>query len=132
MNGKFTRSAEMARDALDWGEMGWVSRPATTNAEQIVAIEVTFLPGEGHNFHKHPQQEEVIYVLAGEVEQWLEDEKQLLQAGDSIFIAPGVVHASFTVGSQPAKLLAILAPCTGADGYVAVDVGNETPWNGLR
>jgi quercetin dioxygenase-like cupin family protein len=132
MNGRFTVSAEVEREQLEWGELGWISRPAATGARQIVAIEVTLLPGQGHNFHKHPEQEEVIYVLAGEVEQWLGEQRQHLKPGDSVFIHAGAVHASFTAGSQPARLLAILSPCIGDGGYELVDVSQAAPWNGLR
>jgi quercetin dioxygenase-like cupin family protein len=131
MHGKFSLAGEIERERLDWGELGWVSRPAN-GAAQIVAIEVTLLPGKGHNFHKHPEQEEVIYVLAGVVEQWLDGAAQTLRAGDSVFIAPGVVHASFTAGDQPARLLAILSPCIGDGGYALVDVSGDAPWNTLR
>ena len=37
----------------------------------IVAIEATFLPGKCHDFHRHPGQEEVIYVIEGSIEQWV-------------------------------------------------------------
>ena len=131
MNGRFTKTGDVEREQLEWGELGWISRPAT-GAQQIVAIEVTLLPGQGHNFHKHPEQEEVIYVLAGEVEQWLGETRQNLTPGDSVFIAAGVVHASFTAGNQPARLLAILSPCIGAGGYELVDVSSVAPWNELR
>ena len=33
-------------------------------------------PGKCHDFHRHPGQEEVIYVLEGTIEQWLEQEKR--------------------------------------------------------
>jgi quercetin dioxygenase-like cupin family protein len=132
MSGKFVLSKEVERDQLDWGEMGWISRPATTRAKDITEIEVTLQAGFGHNFHKHPNQEEVIYVLAGEIEQWLETKKQILKPGDSIFIEPNVVHASFNIGRQPARLLVVLAPCVGEGGYELVDVSGEAPWNGLR
>lgn len=132
MNGKFTTSAEVERDQLDWGELGWLSRPPTTGAQYITAMEVTLEPGEGHNFHKHPDQEEMIYVMAGQIEQWLEQKKQMLSPGDSIFIAPDVVHASFNDGDEPVKLLVVLGPCAGAGGYELVDVADQAPWNGLR
>ena len=67
MSGKFITTEQMERNTLDWGVMGWVSRPSTTNTKDLVVIEVTLEPGGGHNFHKHPEQEEVIYVLEGKV-----------------------------------------------------------------
>ena len=83
MDGKFITAVAMERDHLDWGVMGWLSRPATTGAKDLVVIEVTLEPGCGHNFHKHPGQEEVIYVVAGAVEQWVETLLKTTQLKDS-------------------------------------------------
>ena len=110
MQGKFVIALEAERDELDWGTMTWISRPQTTGAKDLVAIEVNLMPGEGHDFHKHPDQEEVIYVIEGSIEQWLEDGRQELNAGDSVFIPADVVHASFNVSSAPAKLFVTLGP----------------------
>lgn len=131
MSGKFVLASEAMRETLDWGTLGWMTRPAT-GAANLVVIEVNLLPGRGHNFHKHPDQEETIYVLAGEVEQWLAQERRVLRAGDAVFIAPDVVHASFNVSSTPAQLLAILGPCVGDGGYVSVEMGEQEPWKSLR
>jgi quercetin dioxygenase-like cupin family protein len=89
-------------------------------------------PGNGHNFHKHPQQEEVIYVVEGTIEQWLERESKRLGPGEAVSIPADVVHASFSVGNAPAKLLVTLGPCVGESGYDVVDVADQAPWNGLR
>ena len=132
MNGRFILSTEVEREQLDWGVMGWISHPANTQAKLLTVMEVTLGPGGGHNFHKHPDQEEVISVVSGEIEQWLESEKTTLKPGDSIFIKPDIVHASFNVSDQPAKLMVVLAPCVGETGYEVVDVSGEAPWNGLR
>ena len=132
MSGKFIASDEAERDELEWGTLAWVSRPQTTGAKDLVAIEVSLSPGYGHDFHKHPDQEEVIYVIEGSVEQWLEDKKRVLNAGDSVFSPADLVHASFNISSSPAKLFVTLGPCSGEEGYQLVDVSDEAPWNSLR
>ncbi|MCB0214708.1 MAG: cupin domain-containing protein [Anaerolineae bacterium] len=132
MSGKFTLSSQVEREQLDWGEVGWVANPPTTEAQDITVMEVTLKVGAGHNFHKHPDQEEVIYVMAGQIEQWLEEEKMTLNPGDSIFIEPDVVHASFNIGDGMAKLMVVLGPCIGEIGYEVVDVADEEPWKSLR
>ena len=132
MTGKFVPSSEAEREHLDWGVLTWHSRPSNTGANQLVVIEAEVKPGFGHNFHKHPDQEEVIYVIDGQIEQWLDKESRMLQKGDSIFIGADVVHASFNVSDKPAKLLAILSPCVGEDGYELVEVFDQEPWKSLR
>ncbi len=132
MSGKFIPAAQADREQLDWGTLAWVSRPQTTGAKDLVVIEVNLSPGGGHDFHKHPEQEEVIYVIEGTVEQWLREEKQMLSSGDSVFIPADTVHASFNTSASTAKLLAILGPCVGSEGYELVDVSADAPWNALR
>lgn len=130
--GQFILKTDVDREQLDWGELGWISRPAKTGTSKITVIEVTLKPGGGHNFHRHPTQEEVIYVMSGRIVQWLETEKQTLHPGDSIFIGTGVVHASFNESAEPARLLVTLGPCDGETGYVVEDVAGREPWSTLR
>ena len=132
MRGKFITSAAVEREQLDWGELGWICRPSMTGATAVTVIQVILKPGGGHDFHKHPDQEEVITVISGEIEQWLEKEKQVLGPGDSIFIDSGIVHASFNEGDVPAKLMVTLGPCVGEGGYEMVGVADQAPWNSLR
>ena len=132
MTGKFVPSGEVEREELEWGTLGWLSRPPSTGAQQLTVIDVDLLPGKGHDFHKHPDQEEVIFVVNGEIEQWLETRKQTLKPGDSVFIPKDMVHASFNISEGPAKLLAILGPCVGEGGYEMVEVADQAPWRRLR
>jgi quercetin dioxygenase-like cupin family protein len=132
MTGKFITSKEVKRDQLEWGSLAWFSGPVASNARDLVVLEVSLSPGGGHNFHKHPNQEEVIYVIEGEIEQWVDRQKRAIRPGDSAFIGKNVVHASFNVSNRNAKLLAILGPCVGPEGYELVDVAGEEPWVSLR
>lgn len=132
MTGKFMMSAETPFETLDWGKLRWMSHPPSTSASQLTVIEVNLAPGKGHDFHKHPDQEEVIYCISGRIEQWLDQDKKVIGPGDSVFIGADVVHASFNVGDEDAQLLAILGPCVGEQGYELVDVADQAPWNALR
>ena len=131
MAGAFKPGSSLTRDQHDWGVFAQVSGPRD-GLEGIVAIEATFLPGKCHDFHRHPGQEEVIYVIEGSIEQWVLGEKQVLSAGDSVVIPASAVHASFNEGTEPAKILAILSPAVGDDGYGVEDVAGEEPWASLR
>jgi quercetin dioxygenase-like cupin family protein len=132
MAGKFVIAKETKHEVLDWGKLGWMSNPPNTGAKQLTVIDVNLAPGKGHDFHKHPDQEEVIYVVSGEVEQWVDKQSKKLGAGDSAFIPADVVHASFNVGKSDAKIVAILGPCVGPIGYELVDMADKAPWKDLR
>jgi quercetin dioxygenase-like cupin family protein len=132
MPGKFMIRGDVAPEVLDWGQLRWLSNPPSTGAGQLTVIDVTLAPGKGHNFHKHPDQEEVLLIVAGTVEQWVDRERRILGPGDSAFVPKGVVHASFNAGEGDARIAAILGPCVGEIGYELVDVAAEAPWNTLR
>jgi quercetin dioxygenase-like cupin family protein len=132
MPSKFVIAKDTKLEINDWGRLGWLSNPPSTGAKQLTVIDVNLDPGKGHDFHKHPDQEEVILVVAGKVEQWVDRERRILGPGDSAFIPGDVVHASFNVGDTPAKIVAILGPCVGPIGYELVDIANEAPWKTLR
>lgn len=133
MAGMFVPALRAVREQLDWGSLAWCCRPGTTGARQLVVIEVTLAPGGGHAFHYHPRQEEVIYVIDGQVEQWLDRQKQVLSVGDAVFIPAACVHASFNTRAKDAKLLAILGPGMATDnGYEVVEVADQPPWKELR
>lgn len=128
----FTDSSEARCEQVPWGTLAWFSSPDSTGTENLVVVAVRFDPHSGHNFHRHPNQEEVIYVVEGEIEQWVGTEKRTLGAGDSAFVGKNEVHASFNVSDRDARILAILGPSIGQDGYELVDVAGEEPWISMR
>jgi quercetin dioxygenase-like cupin family protein len=129
--GTFIHDSDIQRDQLDWGNLGWVSGPRN-GGEQLTILDVKLEPGFGHDFHMHPGQEEVIFVRAGMVEQWLEDKSSELRTGEAVFIPADMVHASFNTGTETAQLVVALGPCVGESGYGLVDVSGEEPWASLR
>ncbi len=128
----FLEGINLERENLDWGSLATISGPLINKAKDIVTLHVDLNPGMGHNFHLHPNQEEVIYVLCGTVEQWVRKEKKILKKGDAAFIGTGVVHASFNIGQENAQVLAILGPAVGESGYEVEEVFDQAPWNTLR
>ena len=100
-------------------------------ARDVIIVRATFAAGRGHHFHYHDDREEFLYILEGEVEQWIGEEMKLCVAGDVVYVPPGVVHASFNIGEGNAKLLAIFGnKSSSAD--LAVDVSGVEPWKTLR
>jgi quercetin dioxygenase-like cupin family protein len=75
--------------------------------------------------------EEIIYVVSGVAEQWVDREKRLLRAGDSAHIPRDVVHGTYNAGDETLVFLAILSPAR-FDGPALVDVHAEEPWRSLR
>ena len=59
--------------SFDWGVIKWFVTPDDTEGASLTFGEVVLLPGKGHERHNHPESEEILYVLAGEGEQMLDD-----------------------------------------------------------
>jgi quercetin dioxygenase-like cupin family protein len=95
-------------------------------------MDVALEPGEGHGFHRHDGQEEMIIVKQGSVTQYIERESTTLEPGDSVYLEAGVVHASFNDGGETAHLQVVIGPSLGEGGYDLVDVAGEEPWASIR
>ena len=103
-----------------------------TGSKHLVVMDVTLEPGQCHDFHRHPGQDEMIIVKAGTIDAVPRARAAELGPGDSVFIDEDVVHASYNDGDEPAQLQVVLGPAVGDDGYGLVDVSGEEPWASLR
>ena len=132
MSAHFRIATDIPSEKQEWGTLHWLSNPPTTAAKQLTVLEATLRPGKGHSFHKHLNQEEVLYVVSGRLEQWIDREKRILGAGDSVFIPAGIVHGSFNADKGDLKLVVIFSPCVGEAGFEAIEMSEEEPWKSLR
>ena len=76
----------------------------------LTAFESTPGPGQGPPLHRHPDQDEAIYVLAGRLRVWLEETIHEAPAGSFVFIPRGATHTWQNAGDDPARLLVLFAP----------------------
>ncbi len=72
-------------------------------------------PNGGQVPWHNQEQEEVYFILEGEVEMCLGEERQTLVAGQAAFIPPGVFHQATNLGDKAAKMMY----CYGPAGDVA-------------
>src|SRR5579863_7051053 len=87
----FISEAEALKEEFKGRTNYWLCRPEIANAKDLQLCRAALPPGEGHNFHKHPELEEIIYVLEGTVEQWVEKKCRKLKPGEVAHISAGVV-----------------------------------------
>jgi quercetin dioxygenase-like cupin family protein len=128
---RFITSRNAQIEMAPWGKHWWLSRPGFTDAKQLTLVRVRMRPGTGHGFHYHPTREEIIYVVDGTAEQWVDREKRTLRAGDCAFIPGNVVHAIYNASKKPMTFLAILSPAE-AEGPFLIDCYDDEPWRSLR
>lgn len=129
--GRFFTKETTETETLERGIHHWFSRPDITESEDLIVVRVDVEPGNGHPFHIHPTMDEVIYIISGQAEQWLEKEKKILEAGEAVYIPKKMVHASFNESDEPLSFLAILSPAADLEGSM-VYVNEEEPWKSLK
>jgi quercetin dioxygenase-like cupin family protein len=128
---RFVTAANLQSEPAPWGPHEWLSRPGLSEAEGLLMVRVLMPAGQAHQFHRHPEMEEIIYVVSGTAEQWVDRERRLLGAGDVAHIPAGVVHGTYNAGPDTLTFLAVLSPARCL-GPVLVDVHTEEPWRSLR
>lgn len=84
----------------------WVS--ARTGAAQLCVFEQWLAPGAGPPTHRH-RCEEVLTVLAGRAEVWIDDRRAVLDDGQSLVIPAGRRHGFRNVGAATLHVQAVLA-----------------------
>lgn len=94
---RFVLQGDVAQNGFDWGDIGWRCTPALAGATMFAVMDVTLGPGMAHDFHTHPDQDEMIIVTTGRVEPWIERDSRQLGPGDSVDVDAGVVHGPFNV-----------------------------------
>lgn len=79
------------------------------NGEHLTMTLVELPAGFSNAAHRHPN-EQLGYVLAGEVVYEVDGERIVCRAGDMYLIPPDVPHAISVSGDGPARLIDIFSP----------------------
>jgi mannose-6-phosphate isomerase-like protein (cupin superfamily) len=81
---------------------------ARSGAAQLCIFEQWIAPGTGAPTHLHPV-EEVLTVLEGEAEMWMDEARVIVSAGQSLIVPAGRKHGFRNSGSTTLHLHAVLA-----------------------
>ena len=128
---RFVTTENMITEHLPWGPHEWLCRPDIVDADKLLMVRVRMPAGKAHAFHRHPEMEEIIYVIEGQAEQWVDREKRILGPGESAHIPIDVVHGTYNAGDSALVFLAILSPAK-ITGPALVDMSQEEPWRSMR
>src|SRR5436190_5941664 len=73
-------------------------------AEQTLGY-VVIEPGQKNPLHAHPNCEELLYLISGELDHSLDGAMYRLRPGDAIRVPAGARHDARSVGAEPAKMV---------------------------
>ena len=97
------------------GAFTWKATAEETG-DAFLLMEDRMERGKTTPLHRHPHNDEAIYLLEGEILVDVEGEQHRIGAGGFFFAPRGVAHA-FMVTSDTARVLALLTPGTCEDFY---------------
>jgi quercetin dioxygenase-like cupin family protein len=66
---------------------------------------VVIQPGQKNPLHAHPNCEELLYLISGELDHSLGDQTYRLKAGDAIRVPAGAKHDARCVSAEPAAMV---------------------------
>ena len=89
--------------------VGNVINKDNAGALKIILLSVELPPGKVHLLHRHPNAEQIMYVLEGSCLAISEGEPVRLKEGDAVFIAQGEWHGVRNDTEKPAVTLIIYA-----------------------
>jgi oxalate decarboxylase/phosphoglucose isomerase-like protein (cupin superfamily) len=113
MPSKLVDPATLPTMTFDWG----VIKPlVSADTPTVSMMHVILLPGKGHDRHNHPNSDEILYILAGEGDQMVDDREPFpVRPGQTVFIPQGAFHSTLNTGYEPMAILAIYAPAGAED-----------------
>ena len=102
------RSEQRSRSPFE-GAVALAMAGADSGSKFLTVAELTVEPGRKSAYHIHPNTEESIYVIEGEMEMGIAGEVRTLKPGD-MYIIPGGVEHYAKCGAIPVKALDIFSP----------------------
>ena len=85
--------------------MEWLADDKSEDGLGLSLARMTVLPGKTSPAHRHPNCNEVIHVLAGQIEERRNENWHTCHAGETIIIPAGNTHQTRCTGSDPAILM---------------------------
>lgn len=84
--------------------------PAVGAVRNITLGYSTFPAGSAPTGHVHPNEEEVVYVVAGRGRLAAPDSVVELEPGVAVYIPPGTEHATIAYAGQDLELVTVFSP----------------------
>ena len=111
------------------GEETLVKVSAEDSEDTLAFFHLVAPPMSGPPRHVHTREDELFYVLEGELVFELDGERHTVRAGDTVYLRRGVVHAYQNFTTSDARLLIATVPGMFSGFFVALSA--VTPLGGL-
>jgi len=105
--------------AYEWrGARVVIKASAEDTFGQLSVMESTYPPGLSVPSHQHPGEDEMLYILAGEIRGFCDHSRWTAAAGSFVFVPRDRSHGFLVTSEVPARALVIVGP-PRLDGQIA-------------
>ena len=113
--------------SVDWGKTKNIFGIENVGAKYLKINITEYAAGTAHKLHRHPEQEEVIYILDGEGITRTDAGDQRIGPGSFVFVPAGTDHATLNIlKDRPMKAIIIKSPPGEKKGMGLSKEGKET------
>ena len=111
MGSTVVRENEREFVSVDWGRTKNLFGPESGGTKYLKINVTEYAPGTEHALHRHPDQEEVIYILEGEGISRTKAGDQAISAGAFVFVPADTDHATINLRKDKSmKAIIIKSP----------------------
>lgn len=118
MKGKFTSLEDTPIKELEGRRMYMLITPKTVKSDNISMMLIKVKQGQTvRPCHSHPTSEEIIYIIQGEGEAWIDEEIFAFTAGTAIIFPKGAKHMIRNTGNSKLEVLCVFSPPVTPESY---------------
>jgi mannose-6-phosphate isomerase-like protein (cupin superfamily) len=115
---KIIHESEVDEKKIPGRFIRWIADDKTMQPKYLSSCVIRVLPGETvQPAHAHTEGEELIYIMSGTGQAWVDGEIQPIRIGSAVLFEQGQVHMIRNVGDSEMKVVCFFAPPTGLDNY---------------
>lgn len=107
---------------LEGRDLRWIINDKTVNAQKMsIAIMHCFPHAIVKPLHAHRDIEEVIYIIEGQGQAWVDGEIVDFKKGDAVFFPANSKHQVRNAGDEVLVTASIFSAVTNSDDYIIYD-----------
>ncbi len=95
------------KQSFDWGTIRWLHDPESLQESNMMTAHVTFFPHKVQGKHLHTGDEQMLYILSGEGEQWIDQQCFKLKQGSFHHIPPYAEHDIVNTGDTVLEMMIV-------------------------
>lgn len=119
MSVKVINCEDVERMHLEGRDLRWFVTPETIGAEKL-SIAIMNCPAHSivRPLHSHKDIEEIIFILEGQGEAWVDGETEYFKKGDAVLFPSNSKHQVRNIGDDELVTASIFSAPTSPDTYV--------------